>query len=158
MDIALVADPATFSYDWGLTPDGTDLLGDDGLRTAIMVSLGTDRLASADDVIPDGTGDRRGCWMDQTLDGAPITDRMGSHDWLYARSKATNETRLGLIASAETALAWMTDAGIAASVVVTASIEGIDSIRRSITVNRLGPNGKTTSAQYDFLWTASACG
>jgi phage gp46-like protein len=40
--------------------DGGDLSTDDGLETAVLLSLITDRRAEADDVLPDGGTDRRG--------------------------------------------------------------------------------------------------
>jgi phage gp46-like protein len=156
MDIALVADDDTFTFDLALTPSGADLLSDGTLRTPVSLSLFTDALAAADDILPAGDGDRRGTWMDGTLDASPVTDHMGSRDWLYARAKATNETRLGLIASAEDALAWMVEDGIAASVAVTAAFQGLDRILRTIVVNRLGPGGKPVSETYTTLWQASA--
>jgi len=60
------------------------------LATAIIVALGTDRLASPDDILPDpDSEDRRGWWGDLDAEaiwgGWPI----GTRCWLLERSKIT---------------------------------------------------------------------
>ena len=73
--------------DWSLLGDGT-LDDTQALATAIIVALGTDRLAEVDDPLPDPDSvDRRGWWGDYQAqpiwDGWPI----GSRLWLLQRSK-----------------------------------------------------------------------
>lgn len=73
--------------DWSLLGDGT-LDDTQALATAIIVALGTDRLAEASDVLPDpDSSDRRGWWGDyqaqEVWDGWPIGCRL----WLLQRSK-----------------------------------------------------------------------
>ena len=75
------------SVDWLLLDDGT-LDDTQALATAVIVALGTDRLAAHDDLLPDPDSvDRRGWWGDtdaETIwDGWPI----GSRLWLLKRSK-----------------------------------------------------------------------
>lgn len=74
MDLALLWDNATMRADLGLALP--DLETDDGLDTAVVISLFTDREANEDDTLPDdaigldgtlvrrGSGDRRGWWGD----------------------------------------------------------------------------------------------
>ncbi|MCW7416186.1 phage GP46 family protein [Escherichia coli] len=57
-DIAIVWDKGCGS----LQLNGADLLTDDSLMTAVLISLFTDRRALTSDEIPDGTRDRRGWW------------------------------------------------------------------------------------------------
>ena len=60
------------------------------LATAVIVALGTDRLASADDILPDpDSTDRRGWWGD--LDAQQIWDAwpIGCRLWLLKREKIT---------------------------------------------------------------------
>jgi phage gp46-like protein len=77
------------SVDWALLDDGT-LDATDALATAVIVALGTDRLASIDDELPDpDSTDRRGWWGD--LDAADIWGgwEIGSRLWLMQRAKIT---------------------------------------------------------------------
>jgi phage gp46-like protein len=79
------------SVDWLLLPNGA-LDDTQALATAVIVALGTDRLAAEDDVPylpdPDST-DRRGWWADFDADwiwqGWPI----GSRLWTLRREKIT---------------------------------------------------------------------
>jgi phage gp46-like protein len=92
-DIRLVQNNAFPKYsvtvDWSLLPDGT-LDDRQALATAVIVALGTDALASEDDILPDpDSTDRAGWWGDMDADviwnGWPI----GSKLWLLRRSKIT---------------------------------------------------------------------
>lgn len=77
------------SVDWALLGDGT-LDDTEALATAVIVALGTDRLASLDDELPDpDSTDRRGWWGD--LDAAEIWGgwEIGSRLWLMQRAKIT---------------------------------------------------------------------
>lgn len=86
---------------------------DDGLTSAVILSLFLDSRASADDRVDDG--DRRG-WVGDAF--APA-DRMGSRLWLLRREKQTEETRRRAEDYATEALAWLTASGLATSVAVT---------------------------------------
>lgn len=73
--------------DWNLLDDGT-LDSTQALATAIIVALGTDKLAETSDELPDPDDtDRRGWWGDyqsqEVWDGWPI----GSRLWLLQRAK-----------------------------------------------------------------------
>lgn len=91
MDIRLVQNTEFPKYsvtvDWSLLGDGT-LDDTQALATAVVVALGTDRLADASDLDLDET-DRRGWWGDfdaeEVWDGWPI----GSRLWLLKRDKIT---------------------------------------------------------------------
>ena len=74
------------SLDWRLLSDGT-LDDAQALHTAVAVALGTNALASVDDILPDpDSSDRQGWWGDMDADviwnGWPI----GSKLWLLQRS------------------------------------------------------------------------
>ena len=68
----------------------------------MLISLFTDRLAAADDVIPDNTNDRRGWWGDLGEDFL-----IGSRLWLLARAKLTSDVPLKCKDYITEALAWM---------------------------------------------------
>jgi phage gp46-like protein len=91
-DIRLVQVPGDFPaysipIDWSLLSDGT-LDDTQALATAVIVALGTDALASPDDILPDpDSTDRAGWWGDldaqELFDGWPIGTRL----WLLKRTK-----------------------------------------------------------------------
>jgi phage gp46-like protein len=87
--IVPISQPEAITLDWLLTPAGS-LDTDQELATAVIVALGTDRLADASDALPDpDSTDRRGWWGDLDAgllwDGWPIGCRL----WLLAREKIT---------------------------------------------------------------------
>ncbi len=77
-DIAVVWDQGCGS----LQLNGADLLTDNSLLTAVIISLFTDRRALDSDEIPDGTRDRRGWWGDSFRE-RPV----GSRLWLLSRER-----------------------------------------------------------------------
>lgn len=96
------------------------LVDDDTLRTAVLISLFTDRRASAEDDLPDGAGgDRRG-WIGDALATAE-GDRIGSRLWLLKRRKQTEETRLLAEDYCREALQWLVEDGVASAIAVEAA-------------------------------------
>ena len=59
-DIALIWNDALGAAD--IEIGASDLTTDAGLRTALLLSLFTDRRAEDGDVLPDNASDRRGWW------------------------------------------------------------------------------------------------
>lgn len=100
-----------------LSLSGADLAIEDGLQTAVIISLFTDRRAEDGDELPDGTTDRRGWWGDAYAQ--VDNDRIGSKLWLLSRSKQTAETARLAQTYASEALQWLIDDGIADRVDVT---------------------------------------
>src|SRR5215471_20879371 len=77
------------TVDWLLLDNG-QLDDSKALASAIIVALGTDRLADVNDILPDpDSTDRRGWWGD--MDAAPIWDGwpIGCRLWLLKRAKIT---------------------------------------------------------------------
>jgi len=93
--------------DWSLV--GPALTSGNDLATAVVLSLFSDRQANPDDIVPDGTGDRRGWWGDMGND-KPI----GSRLWLLARAKQTTETLQRAQDYITEALQWLIDDGVVA--------------------------------------------
>ncbi|MBI1408113.1 MAG: hypothetical protein GC145_18530 [Caulobacter sp.] len=120
---------------------------DAALRTAALISLFTDRRATADDVLPEPGADRRGWWADVA---PPVEgDLIGSRHWLSHRGKRRPEDiRLARDRAAE-ALAWMIADGVASAVTVEAEALGDAGIALSVAITR--PEGPTRQT-FDFLW------
>jgi phage gp46-like protein len=152
MDIAVVWDSRQLRADWQVVAG--DLARDEGgLRSAIALSLFTDRLAREDDALPDGAGtDRRGWWGDMPASPDAEPDPIGSRLWLLARSKRTEETRRRAEQCATEALAWILRDGVASAVDVAAEWGGerLDQLRLTVTLRR-GAQGDVT---FDFAWAA----
>jgi phage gp46-like protein len=105
-DISIIWSPTLSRGDWALR--GPSLASGSDLATAILVSLFTDRIAAADDDIPDGTNDPRGWWGDDR--DYPI----GSRLWLLGRAKQTTETLSRAQDYIAEALKWLIDDGVVA--------------------------------------------
>lgn len=131
-DVAMELDRESLSGD--VQVDGGRLIAEHGLRTAVLVSLFTDRLAEPDDVLPLGEESRRGWWAD-LVPPAP-EDRIGSRLWLLARERQTQETRLRARQYTEEALAWLVEDEVAAEVEVAAEWVRRGVLGLGITIHR----------------------
>lgn len=109
---------------------GGDLLTDDSLLTAVIISLFTNRLAEPGDELPAGETDRQGWWADTTLPALKTgggKDRIGSRLWLLKREKQLPSVLARAQEYAEEALAWLVSEGhvLAVSVAATAPARGV---------------------------------
>lgn len=98
-----------------------DLLPENELETAVILSLLCDARARDDDTLPDGGTDRRGWWADSVAPEVD-SDRTGSRLWLLSREKTLPEVLRRARDYAEEALAWLVDDKVASSVTVTAEM------------------------------------
>ncbi|MHB1227678.1 MAG: phage GP46 family protein [Desulfurivibrionaceae bacterium] len=137
-------------FDVGLT--GPDLATDDGLETAVLVSLFTDRRAEPDDRLPDGSDDRRGWWGDTFADQP--NDLIGSRLWLLCREKQTSAVVERAREYAKEALAWLIADGAAKSVTVEAEIATTGVLALAIEIER--PDTSRVSYRYSYAWEALA--
>jgi phage gp46-like protein len=134
-----------------LALDGAGLATDDGLMTAIIVSLFSDARAKADDVLPAAGADRRGWWGDAVP--AIADDRIGSRLWLLGREKMLPAVVQRARAYAQEALAWLVTDGIVEKVEVEAEAQGPNVLAIGVTVTRPdGPNRQ----RFDFVWESTA--
>ena len=122
-----------------LLKDG-DLVTDEGLESAIVLSLFIDRKAEADDVTDDD--DKRGWWADG-IDGDD--DLIGSRLWLLERSKTESSIPSSAELYAEEALEWMLEDGVAKS--VTASARRIDKML-ALEIHVRRPDGR----EWNNVW------
>jgi phage gp46-like protein len=136
------------AFDLGRAPPG--LAEDDGLETAVILSLFTDRRAEDDDIIPDGTADRRGWWADAWPEIAG--DRIGSRLWLLSREKQRREVLNRAREYAREALAWLVADGIARAIEVEAEIARPGVLGLSVRIDR--PARPPARYRFDLFWTA----
>ena len=145
MDIRTVFDADTFSFDWLLARPC--LAEDDGLETAVTISLFTDRRANDDDELPSGD-DRRGWWGDALAEVSG--DRIGSRLWLLSREKQLPDVLSRAREYALEALQWLVDDGVARSVNVEAT-----SVRQGVlglTVTIARTRGETARYRFESFW------
>lgn len=147
-DIALSWDAALFGADIAVA--GGDLVTDDGLRTAVILSLFSDARARDDDALPDAGSDRRGWWGD--VAASPADDRTGSRLWLLARSKNLPAVLANVRDYVREALAWLIEDGVAASIDIVAETPRRDALALGVTINR--PGG-AAGRRFDFVWEAT---
>lgn len=131
-----------------ITLQGFDLAQDAGLKTAVIVSLFTDRRALPDDPLPGADDDLRGWWGD-TFPDTP-RDRIGSRLWLLSREKQLTEVVNRAREYIEEALIWLVEDGIARRVVVSAEI--IRSGVLGIGVEIFRPDGSVVDFRFARLW------
>ena len=135
------------SADLALVDD--DLQSDQGMRTAILLSLFTDRRANPDDELPADDGDRRGWWADEFAEIKG--DLFGSRNWLLDRAKLTPDTVSKAKEYDDEALAWMVEDVVVARIVNTPRIErGV--LWHLVEVFR--PDGTSTTFKFAHVWTA----
>lgn len=130
--------------------DGLGLAEDDGLETAVILSLFTDRRALADDAIPDGTNDRRGWWADEFNEAE--NDKVGSRLWLLSREKQLQQVLVRAKQYADEALKWLVDDGVAERVDVVASIPRPAILGLQVAVTR--PKQPVKQYRFETFWSA----
>lgn len=128
-----------------LVLDGDDLERDDGLQTAVLISLMSD--AREDDLgaTPSGLpADSRGWWADT------VRDRFGSKLWTLEREKRTQETLERAREFGVDALQWMIEDGIASLIQVTPSYDSFGRLILEIQITR------GTARRYASLWAGTS--
>ncbi|MBR8137180.1 phage GP46 family protein [Burkholderia cenocepacia] len=135
--------------DWAVS--GGLLAEDDGLVTAVLMSLFTDRRALDDDIVPDATRnqrDPRGWWADEYSD--PPADEIGSRLWLNESAKQLPIVLTQDREHAEEALAWLVDDQLVSAVAVETNNprEGV----RVLSVTLTSPDGGAIRLQFQDFW------
>ena len=160
-DVRLIQSPEAFPkysipIDWLLLDDGT-LDDSQALATAVIVALGTDRLASSDDILPDpDSTDRAGWWGDMDAEdlfnGWPI----GTKLWLLKRAKIVGPedpegaTIVRVEQYINEALQPFVTNKIATSFDVQAWRSGTERIEANVVIYR-GPN-RPVEMRFQVLW------
>jgi len=124
---------------------GAPLQNQHDLKTAVLISLFTDRRANNDDQLPDYRGSKRGWWSD-----ALTGQKIGSRLWLLHREKQLNQVVLRAKEYAEEALQWLIDDGVAESVTVTAEV--IRSGFLALHIEIVKTKRQTADFKFEFAW------
>lgn len=147
-DIALLWAAGGFA---DIATAGSDLQTDDGLETALMISLFTDRRISVDEELPAGEVGRRGWWGD--IGGLP-SDRIGSRLWLLSREKVLPEVIARANEYAREAVQWIVQDKVATRVEVVVESTRFEELDIQISVFRTG--GNIVKSRYSYNWQAQA--
>jgi phage gp46-like protein len=147
-DLRLIWDPLLGAADLGV--EANDLVREDGLETAVLMSLFTDRRAADTDVLPSGETDRRGWWAD----AFPVAegDLVGSRLWLLAREKDAATVRSRAAEYAREALQWMLDDRVADSLEVAVEVPRAGWLVLDITIRR--PQTDPVKYRFNAAWAA----
>lgn len=150
-----MADAAMIMTEAGgeLVLSGFDLARDDGLETAVIISLFTDRRASAEQIPAElPQDDLRGYWGD--ISNASAADQTGSLLWLLAREKQLPQVLSRAQQYCREALAWMTEDLVATRVEV--ATEFIAQGWMLILVDIYRPTGSPVRYRFNYEWAAQA--
>ncbi|MGB5830131.1 MAG: phage GP46 family protein [Pseudomonas mandelii] len=132
---------------------GFDLARDDGLQTAVIISLFTDRRASPEQIpVELPQDDLRGYWGD--IANATPSDQTGSLLWLLAREKQLPQILGRAQQYCREALAWMVEDLVATRVEVTA--EFVAQGWMLILVDIFRPTGSPVRYRFNYEWAAQA--
>jgi phage gp46-like protein len=135
-----------------------DLQTDEGLETAVLISLFTDKRASNDDPIldPNHPEDKRGWWGDQ-LEPFEEGDEIGSKIWLLSRSKTEKSIYLGLETYIRDALEWMVKDGVILKIEI--AIERQNPLPENNTlafeIKLYKIDGREIALNYSYQWDAT---
>jgi phage gp46-like protein len=136
-----------------LVLSGFDLARDEGLETAVIISLFTDRRASAEQMpVELPQDDLRGYWGD--ISNATPSDQTGSLLWLLAREKQLPQILGRAQQYCREALAWMVEDLVATRVEVTA--EFVAQGWMLILVDIFRPTGSPVRYRFNYEWAAQA--
>ena len=152
-DIKMIWDKNFFEGDLQLNQG--DLLREEGLETAVYISLFTDKRADDEDQI-DNINDKRGWWGDNTTEN---NYKMGSKLWQYERAKTTANDITKIKETIEESLQWMIEEEVAKKIEVTAERFGnIGNDRLAITIVIKKSDGNETAIKFDDLWNVQLGG
>lgn len=147
-DIALVWDQTIGAADFSLTD--FDLTSEEGMRTAALLSLFTDRRASAGESLPGADDDLRGWWGDEFLEDDG--DLTGSLLWLLERAKMTEGLASAVESHCRQALQWMLDDFVAQEIRFDHEIRG----QQLLYQVEIFHGDSSTKLQFEHVWEGEA--
>lgn len=134
-----------YTGDWQVVSPGLEV--EDGILTAVIISLFTDRRADDNDQLPSGD-DRRGWWGDilSDIEG----DRIGSRLWLLSREKQLQSVINKAREYATESLLWMIEDGVASGVNVQAEKVRDGVLEISVEIHR--PKKTVVKYLFEGFW------
>lgn len=144
MDIEFFWNNANYSADYKIV--NNKLADEHDIKTAVIISLFTDRRAKDDDELPDSKGSKRGWWGD-----AFMSDPIGSRLWLLSRAKQTQANVIRAKDYAKEALQWLINEGVAESITVDAEIVAFGVLGLAVTVQRATKPPEVFKFNYAWL-------
>jgi phage gp46-like protein len=145
--MSLNGDIAVIQGDFQLVQN--DLTSDEGLETAVAMSLFLDRRADDSDQLPATHTDARGWWADEF---PPVPgDLIGSRLWLLARETNTASVLQRANQYTKEALQWFIDDGVASEVNVTVTNPSGSQLVIAVSITRPG-SSQATSFLYNYNW------
>lgn len=131
--------------------ENEDLTREEGLETAVIISLFLDRRADEDDEL-DNPEDKRGWWGDNLEDNG---DQIGSKLWLLDRAKTDQETINKAKDYIYEALEWMLDDEVIADMdVIVERNKNINGDRLYFQVKVFKIDGAVEVIKFNDLWDA----
>ena len=131
-----------------ITVENGDLAAENGLETAVLISLFSDRFVPEVE-LPENIEETRGWWGDAL--STPPEDLIGSRLWTFDRiGKINNETAIGMREAILEALQWMIDDGVAALIEVDTEVVANTQINFDVRIFR--PEGD--DIPFKFIWDA----
>jgi len=126
-----------------------DIVEDDGLETAVLISLFSDARATEDMIETiDRDGDLRGWWAD--LEG---DDQTGSKLWTIRRAKQLQSVLARARGYASESLQWLVDDRVADRVDVETSYPSRGWMRIDVSIYRPG-SSNPVSYRFNYEWAA----
>jgi len=128
-----------------------DIEADQGLETAVLISLFSDARATEDLIPPiDRDGNLRGYWGD--VHGTLPGDATGSLLWTIRRAKQLSRTLADAKGYAERSLRWLVDDAVASSVEVLATYPRLGWMRLEVLIYR-PQSSNPVVFRYDYQWS-----
>lgn len=144
-DIKIQFDDLTHEFDFAY--NNGDLVREEGLETAVLISLFTDRRANEDDELIN-SGEYRGWWGDELSEA----DKIGSRLWLI-RQKATQENVNLAKEYIIEALQWAIDDGVFIKIEVETKAQGPPENKRLAARIRFWyTDGNVKAIEFKNLW------
>jgi phage gp46-like protein len=147
VDISIDWDPTKFRGDWSVN-SGDLTVDPGGLRTAVLLSLFTDRVAASDYVAPAGSSQSRHGWWGDTYEDSPIgsrlwqLNRMSIGDPVAVLNQANNMCL--------EALQWLIDAGVVSGITVQTSWQTPTAL--GIAVQVIAPQSPPQTFNFSWAW------
>ncbi len=156
-DIRIVWDTDLNEGNFNFLTDEQDLESDNGLETAVIISLFSDRRAKKDDILPDSNStDRRGWWGD-LVSPAVEGDQIGSRLWLLNREKTLESVLIRAKEYIEEGLLWMLEDGVVAKIEVETERQGMpgnDRLVIGVKIQKI--DGNEIALDFEAQWIGQA--